>query len=620
MREPTTVYRLDELESWPRPKREVIKTAFQTRYDNGCAALTSVLTGELGLTKAANDNHLCRKRLRSMVRRASRIAPDGARYGFRVCVPWGAYFKEEDEPGQAQMPRHAGPHAMAAVLACHTELRDLVDAYGYPLPPGRPPKSFDRLHDKMLAYLRKLDLADFYPLNQDDKGRRALLRFIRQRRIDTSPYTGTDEPGEAPTVLSDLLKGRAFDRSEVDAHRIDIEAVLGVSLPNGGIVKRAINTIWLMCEIEVDSKAILAWWVRVGRGYNNLDLSSCIASSLQPWSRRELTIPGLVYHPGGGLPSGLPGNLGAWRVRSAAMDNAKAHHSVDFEASFCRAHGGILVYGRAHEPRSRPVVEQLFSRLEQGALRDLPGGYEPAQRLGDNKIRISNFSPEDLPIQMHLLVELIDVIISNYNATPHPALGTLSPLQFLQLNPPRAFDFTPSTGAKDAVEMNSILLPLDVKGNRDEGVTPHVNYKYVRYRSPELEGRWELIGKKVYARVDRHDLRTLLLMRSATTPMGFVRAASPWDKTRHDETTRTLIKQWCKQPGGLSLVGVDCAINAYVAFLRKLAPTSPKAVDQLARMQQIDPHLQAPAPHQLMQSPVQMPRRGWVSFDHVRDH
>jgi transposase InsO family protein len=407
----------------------------------------------------------------------------------------------------------------------------------------------------------------------------------------------------------------------VDAHRIDFEAVLGVQMPNGGMVTRPITTLWILCEIEAESRAILGWSLRAGRGYNNLDLNTCVASSMQPWTRRELTIPGLAYHPGAGMPSGLPNELGARRVRSQALDNAKAHHALDYEQAFCSAHGGILVYGRAHEPRSRPIIEQCFSRLEQGAFRDLPGGFEPATRLGDNKIRISNFAPEDYPLQMHLFVELLDVIIANYNASPHPALGNLSPLQFLQMRPPRAFDFMPSTAEKDAKAMASVLVPLVVRGNKKEGDLPHVNYMYARYRNPELEGKWELVNKTVFARVNRHDLRTILLMRSATTPMGIARAASPWDKTAHDETTRALIKQWSKQPGGLSLVGVDCAITAYVTHLRTLAQAANlTAADQLARMQQVYPHHRPPPPHQLMQSPVQVPRSGWVSFDSVRDH
>lgn len=621
MREAISVYPACELDTWPKAVREALTPAAQLRYDNGCAALTAVLTGEVGLTRAAKDNNLCRKRLRAMMHRSVKIAPDGQRYGYRVCVPWGAYHREEIDQAEPQMPRVAGPHAMRAMLACHPSMREQVEGYGHPLPKGKPPKSFERLHKSLVAHLRSLGLEDYYPLNQPDLGRRALLRYIRQQRISTAPGSDFDEQPQVRTVLDELLRGRPYARAEADAHRIDIEAMLGVAMPNGGVVQRPISTFWLLCEIETESRAILGWSLRVGKGYNNLDLSTCIASSLHPWTRRELTIPGLEYHPGAGLPSGLPDALGARRVRSVALDNAKAHHAIDFEQSFCSNHGGILVYGRSHEPRSRPIVEQLFSRLEQGAFRDLPGGFEPAKRLGESKIRISNFSPRDFPIQLHLFEELLDVIIANYNATPHPALGSLSPLQFLQLHPPRGFDFVSASAEKDAEAMGSVLVYLPVKGDRDKGVMPHVNYLYGRYRSPDLDGKWELVNRgSVLARINRHDLRTLLLMRTATTPMCVVRACAPWDKRRHDETTRALIMQWTKQPGGLSLAGVTCAIDAYVRHLKKLAPSSPKAVDQLARLQQLDPSYRPTMSHQLEEVPTQMPRSGWVSFDDVIDH
>lgn len=621
MRESIEIFTALELESWPRAIYDALTDEAKLRYSNGCAAVTAVLTGEQRITKAARKNHLCRKRLKSMVRRSVKIAPDGERYGFRVCVPWGAYHRDPADSEETVMPIIAGPHAMATVLSCHPTLCKLVDAYATPLPPGRPPKSFDRLHGKIIKHLRSLSLDEYYPLNQPDKGRRALLRYIRHHRLATEPAPVINEDCEAPTALSHLMDTLLYSRSEIDAHRIDIEAVLGVAMPNGGLVKRPISTLWLLCEVETKSRAILGWCLRAGRGYNNLDLSTCLASSLYPWLRRELTIPDLAYHPGAGLPCGLDGDLGARRVRSVALDNAKPHHSIDFEQAFCASHGGILVYGRAHVPQSRPIVEQLFSRLEQGAFRHLPGGFEPATRLGENKIRISNFAPDDFPIQLHLFEELLDVIIANYNASPHPSLGNLSPLQFLQMHRPRGFDFTPSTGEKDAERMGSVLVSLPIKGSKSRHVMPHVNYQYARYRCPELDGKWDEVNRgSVLARINRHDLRTILLMRTATKPLGVARACSPWDKRRHDETTRALIMQWSKQPGGLSLAGVTCAIDAYVTHLRNIAPTSAKAVDELGRIQQSDPYCRTPPPHQLMQSSVQMPRRGWVSFDDVRDH
>lgn len=611
-------YDIEQLSTWYKPKEADLLEAIRPRYREACAALTAVLTGDMGITRASDAHGLCHKRLRAMVKRAPQLAHDGQPYGFRVCVPWGTY-RWSDQDGTAEMPRLAGPHAMSQLLAARPEIAVWVDEFGQPLPPGRPPKAFDRLHAKIVAELGRRDLHDHYPLNQVDKGRRALLRFIRQRRIDNADLGNLDTTDAPPSTLSDIFNGGPFARTEIDGHRIDIEAVLGVTLPNGGSVKRQITSLWLLVEIETQSRAILGWVLRVGRSYNNLDLSSCIAKSLQPWRRRELTIPGLKYAPGAGLPSGLLGTRSPWRSRSLALDNAMAHSAIDFEQAFCRARGGILIYGKAHQPRSRPIVEQFFSRLERGALRDVPGGFEPAKRLGENKIRISNFSPNDCPIQLHVFEELLDVIIANYNATPHPALGDLSPLQFLQMQAPLAFDFMPDTAEADASDMGSVLVPLVVHGSRSDGVMPHVNYMYVRYRSPDLDNKWELVGKKVLARVCRHDLRSFVLMRTATAPLCAVRAAAPWNRTAHDETTRALIMQWSKLKTGFSIVGVDCAIAAYVAFLRSQAPTSQQAVDQLARMEQI--HNGAPPstrPPQI-NSPMKIPPGGWISLDDESD-
>lgn len=610
----------EQLEAWFKPNLATVKVPFQDSFQRACAGLTAVLTGAMSLTRAAEDNRLCRKRLRRMAKLAPQAARDGHPYGYRVCVPWGAYESAAPDPDSATMPTHAGPHAVRKLLLAQPTIAAWIDEFTAKLPPGRPPKAFLRLHSKIIAELERLDQHTFYPLNQKDHGRRALLRYLRNVRIDCADVPSLDEMAPAATALADAFRGRPFDRDEFDAHSIDIEAVLGVALPNGGVVKRRITKMWFLCEVEIESRAIVAWTLRVGRSYNNLDLVTCIAKSLHPWQRRELTIPGLEYAPGAGMPSGMHGDRGRRRARCIALDNAKAHHSINFEEAIGRAHGAILYFGRAHTPRSRPVIEQLFSRLERGAFRDLPGGFEPATRRGENKLRISNFAPGDLPIQLHLFEELLDVIVANYNATPHPALGSLSPLQFLQMQTPRAFDFSSPDAEKDAREMGSTLVPLVVHGNRDTGDMPHLNYLYGRYRSPELDDKWELVGKTILARVYRHDLRTLLLMRSATRPLGFVRAMPPWDRTPHDETTRRLAMQWAKQRGGLSFVGCDCAVDAYVDHLRSIAATSQKAVDQLARMQQLGSPATRSVPLPAVDLTVQVPRRGWVSFDSVRDH
>jgi hypothetical protein len=80
-----------------------------------------------------------------------------------------------------------------------------------------------------------------------------------------------------------------------------------------------------------------------------------------------------------------------------------------------------------------------------------------------------------------------------------------------------------------------------------------------------------------------------------------------------------MIMQWSKLKTGFSITGVDCAIAAYVAFLRALAPTSQQAVDQLARMEQIHngtpPRSRPPA----INAPMKIPPGGWISLDDEND-
>jgi transposase InsO family protein len=610
-----------EVESWFKPPVDTIASEHRDRFLAKCAALRAVCLGESNLTSAASDMRLCRKQLRSMVNRAPRLAPDGQPFGFRVCAPWGSYYRQEFL-GDGVMPTKAGPHSFAALLAAQPQIKAWVHSYSAPSPPGRPPRIFEKLHKKILVELRRKELHEFYPLNQGDKGRRALLRYIRTRRIETGPILPPDEwDSSTQSKLADIFRGQPFDRMELDGHRIDIETPFLVPLPNGGSVTRSITALWIIPEVECESRAIVSWVLRVGRNYNNQDVTETLAGSMRSWKPRDLIIPDLKYAPGAGMPSSLATPMGLCRGRMIAMDNHKGHHSPNVEDAFCRAHDGILTFGRPHQPRTRPIVEQLNSRLEKGAFRLLPGGFEPATRLGEDKICISDFAPDEHPLQLHLLDELIDVIVANYNATPHPSLGDLSPLQYLQQRSTQALWFyQPSDAETCSADMNSILVSLRVNGNKKTGVLPHVNYAYVRYRSPELDGRWELIGKTLIGRISRNDLRSLVLFRTATQPIGVLRANAPWHQTRHDETTRKLIFQWSKQEGAMSLNGVECAVNAYAKFLKKTAGDSQKAADQLARFQQ--QHNKAPipiAPHSLMSTSLRQPKRGWVSMDEMRD-
>jgi hypothetical protein len=176
MREQTILCSNEEVASWYMPKLNTILPEHRPLFVKKCAALRAVSLGDACLTQAAKEMGVCRKRLREMQDRAPRLAPDGAPWGYRVCAPWGSYDRQQ-QVVDGTMPRCAGPHSMAAVMAAQPHIGERVHSYSTPLPPGRAPNNFEGIHSWMVKELQKKNLHDYYPLNQEDKGRRALLRY-----------------------------------------------------------------------------------------------------------------------------------------------------------------------------------------------------------------------------------------------------------------------------------------------------------------------------------------------------------------------------------------------------------------------------------------------------------
>lgn len=421
------------LDTWPRPTLQGLSDAQFADYQRAKQALTAVALGS-DIAPVARHHGMCAKRLTRLLRLATTIAPDGLLYGFRPCIRRSVALRRERSAESTREPPIEGrPHAFRRFLDAQPQIASWIAEYRGTVGTSRLPRSFKALFKRIVAELERQHRHAYYPLNQSDRGLRPLRRYILgENRARQAHAMATQATPTTVTRLERLFQLQPFDRFEFDAHRIDIEAKIGVALPGGGEVRRAITTLWLLVVVDVASRAIMAWTLVIGRSYSSVDVALCWARALDPWTPRRLTLPGLAYPPGAGFPSGVSAALARRRGILWACDNAKAHHAIPIEQGFCRSHDGVLQYGKAYTPRSRPVIEQLFARLEAGALRQLPGGFEPATKLGDNKIRISNFAPDDCPVQVAFLEEVLEVVMAGYNATPHPEHGHLSPLQFIQ--------------------------------------------------------------------------------------------------------------------------------------------------------------------------------------------
>lgn len=301
----------------------------------------------------------------------------------------------------------------------------------------------------------------------------------------------------------------------------------------------------------------------------------------------------------------------------SAMDNAMAHHAKLTTTNLSRYLRGVLHLGPAHVPETRGILEALFRQLENGAIRHLPGGFEPARDADTPKRATTSDSAEKHPLNPIALHDLMDVVIAGYNATPLSALGEQSALGVVRRYVGGGgWTFESSRTQADADKLALLRLTVTIKGNQKEGRQPYVNYMRGRYRAFGLRDRWDLLNKQFQAVISMEDLRYITLLTEKGDVFARLTALPPWSRTRHDFDMRKLIIRWSNR-GLFSIVGVDDAISAYRNFVRANARQYGAAVDQLARQWAL--YGPASTKNEMKPSPAFTPRNGHVSFDHVKD-
>ena len=300
-----------------------------------------------------------------------------------------------------------------------------------------------------------------------------------------------------------------------------------------------------------------------------------------------------------------------------AADNALAHHAKLTTTNLTQHFRGVINLGVPRVPETRGILEALFKKLEEGAIRHIPGGFEPKRDADTPERSTTPYTPEKHPLNPVAFDDLLDVIIAGYNATPLPSMGNQSPLEIVRRHHSSGgWTFESTLTEEDASKLVTLRTKVTIKGNRKECRQPYVHYLYARYRAFGLRDRWDQLGETYDAVMALDDMRQMTLLDKRGDVFARLTALPPWSRTRHDFDLRRLIHRWVKR-GLFSIAGADDAIAAYREFVRKHAGQMPAAADQLAKHNQLHkpPHTDTTAAHPT----AFIPRGGLVSFDHIKD-
>ena len=556
----------------PRPIEHLIcPDTRKASYKRRKSALESVLTG-MSVNNASKRHHVSRACLTRMRNQATEIAADGKPHGFRVCLP--GYRCDPPVPlVVADVPVKAGPHAFGRLLKQHTRLGALLDGYRGPLPRHNAPSpKFDRLFKSFRTAVATEIPKGGYPLDGKDKGRRAVIEYLKRRSRDAQCTTGSEEPRETYAGRFASLFGIGpLDRIETDGHPIDVEWRLRVTANVSGDVIVEISRLWILATIDSVSLVVYSVVLVLATEYNQFHFLEVHANILTPWSPRQLRVEGLQYRPDSWMPSAVERAEDICRPNCESIDNAMSQRSKFSVANVTQSFLGVMNHGPAHVPEERCHIESFNKRLEEYLLRKFPGGYRP-----DNSERgaqkTTTMDPADYPLDPEAIRDCLDAFISADNAEPRVSLQNRSPRDVhLAHIASGAWVTRSSLTEHHARQMMSITCRVTLRGSRKNRKQPHVDWLYGTYRSPKLQGRWDLIGKRFDAIVDLRDVRTLTLLDTAThAPYVVLTVASPWTATAQSYELRQKVHAWRSRDRAHHEIGDDI-VSAYLAHMRALA-------------------------------------------------
>lgn len=342
-----------------------------------------------------------------------------------------------------------------------------------------------------------------------------------------------------------------------------------VSVPGpAGPQRIAIERLWIICVVDQISRAILGYSVGIRTEVSSATVEEALISTVSQWRPRSLSIPGVFYREGGGLPSGVLPALTGCSPAVLKVDNAAAHYAKRIVESARNRLGCAVTFGPIRHWEHNAVIERLFKTLETYGFQRLPSttGSNAADTTKDHPI----VKAIELGITWEALLDLADVLVADYNVTANRGLGGQSPLQVLvnhlELVDPLFLPRVLPPATLVQPDLGIVVETRFVRGNQRYGRRPYIEVDRVRYTSPVLARSFGLVGNPIRLHMREANMCTLTAYLEDGQELGPLSAQGGWGKSPH---TREMRKQiWALfDAGELTLAPGDDPIQKFIQAL-----------------------------------------------------
>jgi hypothetical protein len=571
-----------DLETWPTPDEGALEGDQLTQYLDRKQGVRMYLMGESDKAIRKRCGVGIKQIYRLIRERCMEPHADGRIYGWRGLVP-GSRIK----PYIRKKPIRVDPFgcgaagAMRAVLDLLPTLRAKFEKRILDAPGGNDLGAAKRprqAHWKwFLDELRKLgyEQRKEWPFNTSSNGYSSVCRFIDDVYA-ANPKKAARVIG-GPELEKKLTTGdgvdrpvqNAFKRVEMDAHKLDGRFCVLIPQIDGGHRAKIVHRIWVIVILEVVSRAVLGYHLSFGREVSKEDVMRTIKKALTRWYQRTLACGETKYAEGAALPSAVSDELLGVCWDETSVDGALAETCAHVRRILKDVVESILLtpaegFASRRSKDDRPFIETFFRNLGSAGFQRLTNttGGKPSGKQGRDPEAIAVTSQ----FQLEYAEDLLDVLIANYNATPHTSLGYRSPLEYLEFVRSR-----PGTELRyadpSAVEgILSYRKKCCVKGGLEQGRRPYVNFEGARYTNETLAQRFDLVGKFIW--VVNHledDARVVLASTLDGQNLGVLRAQSPWHKFPHSLRIRRAINSGARRRMFFIASGAD-AVETFIEF------------------------------------------------------
>lgn len=343
---------------------------------------------------------------------------------------------------------------------------------------------------------------------------------------------------------------------------MDIQYNVEIYNTDGTISKIVATRAWLFAVIDVATRCILGFSVSQEFNYNQYDVIEAIKNAIVPRERMAFTTKGFRYPENGGYYSLAFPELRYVLFDTLMLDNAKSHlaeHTVNKIVDELKC---SINYGSVATPETRGIIERFFGGLETRGFHKLPS------TTGSNIRDLKRREPEKAAVKYDItydeILELLEVLIAEYNNTPHSGLDNLTPLESMRK---KIFEAGMSPTLADASMMKAIeqldyrTTTRKVVGGKN-GKRAYINFLGSEYRSNELSLTGTYIGQTITIIYNPRDISYVEAYTKNGLYIGTLIARGEFGTKSHSVKTRKNVKKFARERGREKLE-FDTPITAY---------------------------------------------------------